>query len=371
MNSEGLVKVVEGTTELLVPEGFNRKGPGTRTGEVFYNKQMEFGRDLSVLFGRATFTEGQKVLDGLAATGARGLRLANECGVKGEFVLNDRSMLAAVLMKQNASVNSLDHVRVECRDLRSLLADEQFDYIDIDPFGTPVEFIDPAVQSVRNKGVLAITATDTAPLHGTYPKTSLRRYGALSARSPFSHETGLRILVGFVVREAAKLDRAVEPLLCFHADHYFRCYLRVVNGAARADAAIKRLGFAGWDRATLARQVGPERQDPKDAGPLWLGPLFSKDLLDTLKPAGDLGTSDRCEKLIRIWREEAGAPPLFYKMDELAKKTKRAPPKQVDFIERLREVDPSASATHFDPKGVKTALCAEDLLELYSKWPRA
>ena len=366
----GLAKVMEGTTELLVPEEFCRSGPGRKTGQVFYNRQMEFGRDVSVMFGRVVFAQGQRILDGLAASGARGLRLANECGVKADFEMNDKDLRAAVLMKQNAELNSLGHVTVHCRDLRGLLADEQFDYIDIDPFGTPVDFIDSAVQSVRNDGVVAVTATDTAPLYGTYPKTCWRRYGALSARSPFAHETGLRILIGFVVREAAKHDRAVEPLLCYHADHYFRCHLRIRNGAARADAAIRRLGFSSFSRVDLSRDVHDERQGPKDAGPLWSGPLHSRELLKEMKATGDLGTAPRCSKMLEIWREEANMPPLYYGMDELSRKTKLAPPKLLEFIQYLRDGGAKASRTHLDPKGFKTDLDAKELLVSYKDFSR-
>lgn len=362
MSSSGLVAVREGTTELLVPEDFNRRGPGSRTGNVFYNRQMEFGRDISVMFGRATFKTGMKILDGLAATGARGLRLANECGVRAEFVLNDRNLRAAVLMKQNAEQNSLGHVRVECRDLRGLLADEQFDYIDIDPFGTPVGFIDLAIQSCRNKGVIALTATDTAPLYGTYPKTALRRYGALSQRSPFAHETGLRILIGFVVRQAAVHDRAAQPLLCYHADHYFRCYLGIQDGAARADAAISQMGYASFEPKTLERGIVRERRSHKLAGPLWTGNLFSKDVLKRMRATGDLGSSVRCERILDVWREEEVAPPLYYSEDELSRSTKISPPKLVDFIGFLQSRGATACRTHFDPKGVKTDLPARKLM---------
>ncbi len=365
MNSSGLVKVIEGTTELLVPEAFCKKGPGTRTGEVFYNKQMEFGRDISVMFGRAVFRDGDRILDGLAASGARGLRLANETGVRADFSLNDRNLTAAVLMKENASVNSLGHVRITCRDLRALLAEEQFDYIDIDPFGTPVDFVNAAIQSCRNKGTIAVTATDTAPLYGTYPRTSLRRYGALSARSPFAHETGVRIMTGFLVREAARHDRACEPLLCYHTDHYFRCYFRIVNGAARADAAVKKLGFAHFDKESLGRRISPEREDKADAGPLWTGPLFSRQLLEDMQATKDLGTATRCEKYMATWRDEASAPPLFYKLDELAKRTKHSPPKLQAMVERMREEGFAASRTHYDPKGLKTDAPVEDLLRLF------
>jgi tRNA (guanine26-N2/guanine27-N2)-dimethyltransferase len=370
LSPTGFSTVREGVTELLVPESFNRSGPGSRTGDVFYNKQMEFGRDISVMFGRAVFLEGQKILDGLAASGARGLRLANECGVRADFVLNDRNLAAAVLMKQNAHLNSLGHVRIECRDLRSLLADEQFDYIDIDPFGTPIDFIDAAIQSSRNGGYIAITATDTAPLYGTYPKTSYRRYGALSQRSPFAHETGVRILVGHVVRQAATHDRAATPVLCYHADHYFRCYLRIQNGAAKADSLVRKLGYSNFDPISLKREITSEPRTAKSAGPLWAGGLLSKELLGRMKATGDLGTAVRCDRMLETWHEEADAPPLFYSMDELARKTKLSPPKLLDFVEYLQAKGGVASRTHFDPKGLRTDLSAAKLVTAYKRFPR-
>lgn len=365
MTTPELIKVREGITDLLVPAGHCARGPGRRTGQVFYNRQMEFGRDISVIFGRESLRPGQRILDGLAATGARGLRLANECGVKADFELNDKDLRAAVLIKQNAELNCLDHVTVHCRDLRSLLADEAFDYIDIDPFGTPVQFVDAALQSCRNRGIIALTATDTAPLYGAYPKTCWRRYGALSAKAAFAHETGLRILIGFVVREAAKLDRAVEPLLCYHADHYFRCYLRIVDGAARADAALRRIGYVRFDPRKLTREIVDEPVGGALAGPLWTGDLFAREVVRSMNATGDLGTAARCAKFIELWREEAGMPPLFYSMDELARRTKLSPPKLSDFIAILQERGARASRTHFDPKGVKTDLTAGDLLRIY------
>jgi tRNA (guanine26-N2/guanine27-N2)-dimethyltransferase len=370
LSSPGLTSVREGVTDLLVPEGFSKKGPGTNTGEVFYNRQMEFGRDISVMFGRAVLRDGQRILDGLAASGARGLRMANECGVRADFELNDRDLRAAVLMKQNADMNSLGHVKIHCRDLRSLLAEEQYDYIDIDPFGTPVDFIDAAVQSCRNNGIIAVTATDTAPLYGTYPRTCLRRYGALSNRSPFAHETGLRILIGFVVREAAKHDRAIEPLLCFHADHYFRCHFRIRNGASRADAAIKGLGYMVYDRKSMKRQVVSELPKKAFAGPIWTRTLLSPEVIKKMRATGDLGTSVRCGKMLEAWSEEMTMGPGYYVMDELAQRTKLAPPKLVEFVSFMNGIGSSASRTHFDPKGVKTNLSTAELLRLYKKFSK-
>jgi len=368
VNSSNLVRTKEGTTELMVPQGFCTRGPGKSSGDVFYNGQMEFSRDISVLLGRVVLQKGGRALDGLAASGARGLRMARECGSDWHFVLNDRNERAAQLIRKNAELNGLSNVDASCRDLRALLAEERFQYIDIDPFGTPVPFIDAAVQSAHDDGILAITATDTAPLSGTYPKTCVRRYGALSARSPFSHESGLRILMGYMVREAAKHDRGCEPLLCFHADHYFRCHMRIRRGAGRADKSLARMGFATYDRNTLRRGVSTERPSGEVgsmAGPLWCGELHSSDVLDHIGLDSALGTHRRCEKMIDLWRGELSAAPLYYRVDELARHTKSHPPKSVRLIEGLRENGASASPTHFDPKGIKTNMPLDELLVVF------
>ena len=368
MRTNQPVGVREGATELVVPAGFCTKGPGKSTGEVFYNRQMEFSRDISILFARMVFRPQWRVLDGLAATGARGLRLANECDGNFQVHLNDRSERAAERIQGNAKLNHLDDIVVHNRDLRALLAEEGFDYIDVDPFGTPVPFVDAAVQSVRDRGVLAITATDTAPLCGTYPRTCARRYGAVSARAPFSNETGLRILIGYIAREAARYDRGCEPLLCFHADHYFRCHLRIRNGARRADSALESIGYAFHDPASLAR--GVSIQTPKDAslavaGPLWTGELHCREVLDRMSPDDALGTHSRCKKAIGLWRGEVAAPALYYRVDELAQHTKRQPPKMARLVDELCSKGAVAAQTHFDPKGLKTDLPAEELLRLF------
>ena len=369
MTDSSTTLIKEGTTELFVyTNKTSTKGPSIRERTPFYNSSMELNRDVSILVNQWFLNTQQKhvhLLDGLAASGVRGIRLAHELSGDFEVTLNDWDDQSVALIQQNIQKNKVKNASVFQRDLGCLLLERRYHSIDIDPFGSPVDFVNAAVQNVRNGGTVAITATDTAPLYGTYPRTSLRRYGALSQRSPFAHETGVRILAGFMVREAARHDRACEPLLCYHADHYFRCYFRVVNGAARADAAVKRLGFAHFDKASLDRGVLAERADKADAGPLWTGPLLSKDLLAGMKVTKDLGTSPRCEKYLALWTEEAQAPPLFYKLDELAKRTKHSPPKLNAMVEALAEGGHRASRSHFDPKGLKTDASVEELLHIF------
>lgn len=369
MTTSGLATIREGTTDLLVPAEFCRSGPGTKTGAAFYNRQMEFSRDISVVLGRETFSEGDRVLDGLAATGARGVRLANECGVEVEVHLNDWNTTAVELIRRNVELNGQSNTVVHNRDLRGLLAEERFSHIDIDPFGTPVAFVDAAVQACEDGGMLAVTATDTAPLHGSYPKTCQRRYGAASMRCPFSHEVGLRILLGYIAREAAKHDTGCVPLLCYHADHYFRCYAGLRRGARRADDAVARLGYATFDEGSGARATFDQAEAGRGvrAGPLWTGRIIDRSAVGRLAVTDDLGTRRRCEKALGLWADEADAPPLYYTVDELATRTKRSPPRMGDLIETVTGHGFRASRTHFDPRGVKTDAPMDDMLRLFEE----
>jgi tRNA G26 N,N-dimethylase Trm1 len=86
-----LEEIVEGSTRLLVPRERTKRGPGRRSS-AFYNESMRVNRDIAVMvLGTISKPEGNRlrVLDGLASTGALGLRLANE--VPGLHVtLNER-----------------------------------------------------------------------------------------------------------------------------------------------------------------------------------------------------------------------------------------------------------------------------------------
>ena len=68
-----------------------------------------------------------------------------------------------------------------------------FDYIDVDPFGSPNPFLDAAIKRIARDGILAVTATDTAPLCGTYTNACRRKYWAVPLRNELMHEIGIRI----------------------------------------------------------------------------------------------------------------------------------------------------------------------------------
>jgi tRNA (guanine26-N2/guanine27-N2)-dimethyltransferase len=349
----------------------HKKGPGTKSG-VFFNPVMEFSRDVSVLFMRVFLRKNKaKLLDGLAGTGARGIRIANEIPGELEMVLNDHNPEAFKVMKRNMKFNGLDEHRVENSNLNTLLSLEGFDYVDIDPYGSPVRFLDPAIQSLSRRGMLAITATDTAPLCGRFISTCERRYDARSIKTQYSKEVGVRILAGHCVRIAAKFDIGLTPILSFFSDHYIRIHLKVEKGAKKADIARENLGYILHNGMSGDRRITSDisEQDSGEeyAGPLWLGDLHDIRFLKKMEEDSNLGSSKKIEKYLPLWKEEAQLPPYFYETNEIASLTKTHPRPLLDIIEGLEDMGYSASRTHFSPSGFKTDCEISKIKKMVSK----
>lgn len=343
--------VEEGATRFRAPTAAPTKGPKAKEGVPFYNPAMRLSRDLSVLvLARARAEAGRdlSVCDAMASLGARGLRLAHE--VPGVHVLlNDANPDSIQLAKQNADRLGLRNVDFRLGRLEPLLADDQWDWVDIDPFGTPAPHIDPAIGAVRAGGILAVTATDKAALCGVYPDVCLRRYNAHPLHGPVMWEVATRILVGALSRAAGRRDRSIEPVLAHSTNHYVRVYVRVHDGAP-ANGALAPDDAYAWVAPDLSRGLAPA----PPAGTTWGGPLWSGSL-GQASFLGELQSPSRpLERLLRLVREETGAAPLYYTIDELTRNLKVNAPRLAKILERLRAMGFAAVRTHFTPRGIKT-----------------
>ena len=353
----------EGATQLYIPVNHTDHGPGKIQGRVFYNRQMAFNRDVSVMFFSSPQVTARTAIDAMSATGARALRIAKEARPDIHFDICDRDSAAVEFIRENINLNGLENCTAINNDLRCQLAQEYYDYVDLDPFGTPVEFIPAALQALKRNGILAITATDTAPLAGAQAKKCVRRYGAVPCRGQFCHEAGLRILIGYVAKEAAKLDKGTVPMLCFYADHYMRLYLRMPQSAYHAEAALDQIGYLQYDRSTHERTTSKEARTPKDCGPMWLGPLADKDFLGSMKMPDTLAEKDRCVKYMDLWKQELDVP-YFFENNELSSVAKLSPPRREVLLDRMKQLG-AASLTHFSPTGFKSDRSFEEILAAY------
>ncbi|KAJ5930774.1 tRNA (guanine(26)-N(2))-dimethyltransferase [Penicillium verhagenii] len=184
------------------------------------------------------------VLDALSATGLRALRYASELPMVSKVVANDLSASAINSMKTNIDYNKLESlIQPNLGDARAYMYQlpsvDKFDVIDLDPYGTAAPFLDAAVQSVKDGGLLCVTCTDASIWASTgYAEKSFSLYGGMPMKGPHSHEGGLRLILNSLAMSAAKYGLSVEPLLSLSIDFYARVFVRVY----RSPAQVKFLG---------------------------------------------------------------------------------------------------------------------------------
>lgn len=65
---------------------------------------------------------------------------------------------------------------------------KQFQVIDLDPYGSPTQFLDGAVQSICDGGLLCVTCTDMGALCGNHGEAAYAKYGSMPYRSKYCHE---------------------------------------------------------------------------------------------------------------------------------------------------------------------------------------
>jgi tRNA (guanine26-N2/guanine27-N2)-dimethyltransferase len=358
---------VEGQTPVLVPRLDANASYPPSSAAVFYNPIMEFSRDINVACMQA-FVRSQEIstttyLDALAASGIRGLRVANEAHM--EVTLNDRDDAAYRLMRRNVQRLPLN-VRTKHADANALMSTEKYSIVDIDPFGTPTPFVDAACRSASK--MLCVTATDTAPLSGAHFKAGVRRYSALPLNTEYHAETGIRILIGKIIRELAKYDKSAISVLAHATQHYYRVYLQIKRGASLADECLSSLGFVlhcfecGHRCAARGLELVYRKPcaqcsaQPAVAGPLWLGPLHDRSLCKKViskLEIGIFGTKEQAKKTVNLCLNELDVV-TFFDYHKLLKELKCSPIPIASLISGLRDIGYQASKTHFSGTSIKT-----------------
>jgi tRNA (guanine26-N2/guanine27-N2)-dimethyltransferase len=302
--------------------------------------------------------------------------------------MNDISLEAAKLAETNVKLNNLnERVTVVNEDANLILSRyaaprKRFDYVDIDPFGSPVPYLDSALRALRNNGLLALTATDMAPLCGVHPKACVRKYGGKPLRTEYCHELALRLLIGCLASVAAKHDVAVSPVFSYSSYNHVRTYAVVRYGAKQADMSLENMGYILHCFSCLHRehQKGLTPRLKLDcpecgsriqtAGPLWLGTLwdggFSAKIKDETMER-NLRNRARIFQMVSLIIGEQKAPMTYYVVDKLCDKFNLPIPPLSKVMTGLRETGFQAVATHFSSKAVRTDAPASVVKEVVSK----
>ena len=309
---------------------------------VFYNPVMKSNRDVAVALLNAVNDKNLRICLPLAGTGVRGIRFLLELnkGKIKEIFFNDYSENAFKLIKENLRLNKIKKAGVSCKDANIFLLESTgFDCIDVDPFGTPNPFLDSAIKRIARNGILAVTATDTSALAGTYPSACLRKYWAKPSRDELMHETGLRILIRKIQLIGAQYEKALMPVFSHSTEHYMRVYLRCEKGKKKADEILEKHGLLN------------------STGPLWLGNLWDKKLAKKMAKTGI--------PLLKTIGEEAQIDTLgFYNIHKICKRLKVKIPKTDFLIKAIRKKGFKAARTHFTEKGIRSDVSFRGLVSL-------
>ncbi len=321
------------------------------TDGVFYNPRMRFCRDLDMFV--FSVMKSDELLDALAASGVRGIRAMLEAGCR--VVFNDKDERAVRVIKKNLEINGLD-AEVLNKEASLLMRERKFYHIDLDPFGSPSPFVDSACFSAKK--FLSVTATDTSALCGSATRSGLKKYSAFAIKTDTFHETGLRMLVGFIVREATKYEKALLPLVSWAREHYYRVHFRVRKSTSLSGKIYDKIGYLAFCNRCLAKSaipIGEEVKPPCSCGnydllgPLWLGEL--KDAEFT-KEVVEVSDGKAKEFLVKIAGEVD--VPYSYNLQFLAQRLNVKTPKTTYVVDKLTELGFEASKTHYCGFCVKT-----------------
>lgn len=333
-------KVKEGQSTIYVPKESLKI---SKDLPVFYNPVMEFNRSLTIELLKILNKEDMDIALPLAGTGVRAIRMIIETPKKmiKYLYVNDYDPKAIKVIKKNIVLNKIRNKNIKLTQLDAndfLLSNKAYDYIDIDPFGSPNAFLNNAIMRLKRKGILAVTATDTAALCGSWINPCLRKYWAKPLHTEEMHEVGLRILIRKVQLIGVQFEKALFPIISYSKDHYMRVFFICIKGKKKCDEIISQHGIY------------------KDSGPIWLGKIKDQDIVNKIT-LNDNSFLELLKKELDILG--------FYDIPTICSINKLKTCKKLDLIiSQIKKKGFSASRTQFSSQGIKSDISLKELLKI-------
>ena len=350
----------EGPTRITVKEN------------VFFNPRMEICRDFSSLFV-GSIDEELQICDGMCGTGVRGIRYLLENKNVKNVIFVDNNKVACENVEENLKLNELNtdtNVKVINDDINHFLylTREKFNFIEIDPFGSPVPFVRSALFRLREKGgYLSVTATDAPVLCGVQKIACENNYLSKPIHNYFCHETGIRILIGYISKVAAPLHLGIIPLFSLSKNHFFKVFMKVEKGSKKANESVNNLGFIFWCKncfnTNFSNEPFEERycecKNKKDyAGPLWIGKIFDENVIEKMISENEVRNyKNKVEirKILTTTKEESKInTPYYFDLHEIFKKLKIPAQSFEKIMEKIKNKGHKVSRTHFNENAIRT-----------------
>jgi tRNA (guanine26-N2/guanine27-N2)-dimethyltransferase len=321
----------------------------------------------------------------MTGSGIRGLRVANEISSFNKIIFNDYNYFSICVSKVNAILNNVyDKCKFFNKELCNFLSilsnyDDRATIVDIDPFGTPSPYLDCVLRSVKNGGLISVTATDTAVLCGVYPKVCYRKYYGIPLRTKYSSEIGIRLLISSIALVASRLDLSIIPVFSHCYRNYIRVYCKISKSNYLANKIQEKLGYVIHCFICGNRYFVRVPYKIKDCnnchnkvsigGPFWISNIYDKEMILQITN-NSLCDDSNCNNSLRdffdIALNELDEYPYHYINDEIGRALKKNVVSVLDIIESLKKAGYFASKTIFAPNGFKTDASIMDIKNLIS-----
>ncbi|KAF8408237.1 hypothetical protein HHK36_007383 [Tetracentron sinense] len=289
-----------------------------------------------------------RVLEALAASGLRALRYAREVEGISQVIALDNDKVSVEACKRNIKFNG----SVACSKVESHLADarvfmlthpKEFDVVDIDPYGSPSVFLDSAVQSVADGGLLMCTATDMAVLCGGNGEVCYSKYGSYPLRGKYCHEMALRILLACI----ECLGRAVSK-----------------------NNSIRYLPGFG---PVVPQECSDCGKNFNMGGAIWSAPIHDQEwvasILANVKSMKERYPAyDKISAVLTTISEELPDVPLFVSLHSLCATLKCTSPSSVIFRSAVINAGYRISGTHVNPLGLKSDAPMDVIWDIMRCW---
>jgi tRNA (guanine26-N2/guanine27-N2)-dimethyltransferase len=380
------VIVREGKAEIIVPKpDYYRVSPNEYVpskAPVFYNPLMKENRDMTVAVASVMRREtGSRLVfgDSMAGVGIRSIRILVEADWSEAYV-NDNSQKAFSIIVKNLKLNGLKKRAYPSKSDANVFqathssTGVRFDMLDIDPFGTPIRFLDTGVKAVRHGGILSVTATDTANLFGVQKRAARMLYSVNVFKTGFMRELGVRVLLKAVAEAAARNERGVEPVASITSRHYVKVFIRVLRGRKHAFKTVSQLKFLKVRRIGVfyapmgVVNLGEACGDDSCLllGPIYTGETYSREWLEKIlsQESGEtLIEKNIYKKIGNLLRDDQKTVGSF-DLTGLASVLKTSPPSKNTVIEKLQEKGFSACRSGLDNNCIRTDAGFEDLTNI-------
>ena len=382
-------KIIEGGKEYYVPSPIiNNKIP-RKSDEVFFNPHQKINRDISVLvlkvFAKLNNKDNIVICEPFGGIGVRTCRYALEVP-SSTIHYNDVNPKAFRIAQHNFShLSELYRDKISAHNgeftdfLNSLYLDHPLmDFMDIDPYGSPIPFVHRSLKFVTTQGLLAFTATDLASLSGLYPRAMYAKYGIgmFEDRIGNVHELAARSLITGIQSIGLTQNQSLIPVFTLYYRHFIRTFMIRIRGV---DKVLDRTGFlCKCDKCNTMFQTSLTAKGIvcsfcqsfliRRVGPLYLGKLHNESYLTPLNDdpnIKDKNSSKNLSKIINLIHEENKLDiPWSYDLSHVAKKISRPIPPMDFIIEKLNELGYKCHKTHYSGTSLKTNANFSDLCEI-------